>query len=172
MRRLSPLSRSVSRRAADLAGRAARRCARSLASPPSHHVSSCLVYKSVYQLGAGRAVRGSLDYALWRRTDGFTVRRRSPHLRASELGGCAPVGLADGLLFLRGYATVRFSGVADAKLPPVNAVLRDAFDRCWQPLAAAVAVVVAVSPLTSSLMASARRPWSRPSGAYRSCGHG
>jgi hypothetical protein len=85
MRRPSPLSRSVSRCAADLAGRAVRRCARSLASPPSHPVSLCLVYKSVYQPGAGRAVEGSLDCALRRRTDGFTdhdrcARRAADHV--------------------------------------------------------------------------------------------
>ena len=34
-----------------------QRCARSLASPPSHPVSSCLACKSVYKLGAGRAIR-------------------------------------------------------------------------------------------------------------------
>src|SRR4029077_3099491 len=52
--------------------------------------------------------------AQWR--ERFTERPHRYRLRVSDLGGCVLSGLADGLLFRRGCATVRFSGVADAQL--------------------------------------------------------
>src|SRR5258706_3973428 len=50
---------------------------------------------------------------------GLTVRRRPHRLHVSDdLVGGAPSCLADGLLFRRGCATVRFSGLAAAQVNP------------------------------------------------------